>query len=163
MATKNDIGKRIYVAAAVPATNDAAGFEALTWVWARYHVTLPQLAMTHNEIEIPDMEEGFNQTVKGAASGVPTTMDFRIDDGDRANPGQVVVKTQAIDEDGILSVKIVDGSGVNGAPATGDLVQYAQGITHSFQLNQGTTDSYEGFQATFKPNQRPVDATEPSA
>mgnify|MGYP001795679524 FL=1 len=163
MATKNDIGKRIYVVAGVPATNDTAGFEALTWVWARYHVTLPQLGITHNEIEIPDMEQGFNQIVKGAATGVTTTMSFRVDDDDRANAGQVIAKGQAIDEDGIISIKIVDGSGADGAPATGDLVQYAQGIVHSFQPNQGTTDSYEGFQITFRQNQRTVEATEPAA
>lgn len=163
MATKNDIGKRIYVVAGVPATNDTAGFEALTWVWARYHTTLPQLGITHNEIQIPDMEQGFDKIVKGAATGVTTTISFRVDNNDRDNPGQLIVQGQAIDEDGDISIKIVDGSGADGEPATGDLVQYAQGIAHSYQPNQGTTDSYEGFTVTFRQNEQTVPATEPAA
>jgi len=161
MATNNDIGKRIYVAAGVPATNNAAGFEALTWVRARYHQTLPQLGITHSDIDVEDMETGFTKGVKGAAQGVTTQITFRIENTDRDDPGQIIVKTQSQDEEGTISVKIVDGTGADNAPQAGDLVQYAQGYLKDYQPNQGTVTSHEGFSASFRQNDFTVEAVEP--
>lgn len=163
MATRNNIGARIYVSPAVPATNTAAGFEALSWTEADYPLTLPQLAITHNMIDVPDLKSGFTKGIKGAASGVDTQTTFRIDDGNRNDAGQTIVRNQANDAEGLLSVKIVKGSGVDGAPVAGDPVQYAQGVVHSYQENQKTDTSYEGFQVSFRQNEPTVNATEPSA
>lgn len=157
--TNNHIGKSIFVATAHPATNDTAGFEALTWVEADGAITHPQLGVTHNMIDIPDLKTGFNKAVKGAGQGVDTTMTFRNVDSDT---GQANILTAAIDEDGIMSIKIVDGSGTDNAPVTGDPVEYAQGFAHSYQPNQGTTDGYEGFQVGFRQNDFTVTGTEPA-
>lgn len=162
MSTKNDIGKRLYVAAATPATNDTTGFEALSWTQAKYHQTLPQLGVTNAVNEVEDLESGFTRANKGAASGVETTINFRIEDTDRTDAGQAIVKTAAVDEDGLIAIKIVDGSGADNAPVTGDRVEYAQGFLHSFQPNQGTTTSHEGFAVSFKQNDFTVTGTEPA-
>lgn len=50
--TDNFIGETIYVAAVAPATNDAAGFEALTWVQAKGAQSLPQFGVSHNMIDV---------------------------------------------------------------------------------------------------------------
>ncbi|MEP1330557.1 hypothetical protein [Pseudophaeobacter sp.] len=157
--TQNHIGKTIWVADALPATNDAAGFEALPWVEAKGHITLPQLGVTHSMVDIPDLKSGFTSAVKGAGQGVDTTATFRQVDGDA---GQAKVVAQALDNDGALSVKIVNGSGADNAPVTGDPVEYAQGIGHSHQPNQGDNSSYEGFQIGFRQNDFTVTGTHPA-
>jgi len=157
--TANHIGKTIYVAAAAPATNDTAGFEALTWVKANGVITLPQLGVTHSMIDVPDLQSGFTSAVKGAGQGVDTTATFRQVDGDA---GQEDVMTAANSQDGIISFKIVKGSGTDNAPASGDPVEYATGIAHSYQPNQGDNSNYEGFSVGFRQNAATVVATEPA-
>ena len=161
--TQNFIGDTIYVTKAYPATNTAVDFEALPWVQAKGNVTLPQLGVSHSLIDIPDLATGFDDVVKGAGKGVDTNMTFREKDGDT---GQADIKAQAGDNDGILCVKIVSGSGVDSgdgpAPVTGDPVKYAQGIAHSYQPNQGDNSSYKGFQAGFRQKKPTIEATEPA-
>jgi hypothetical protein len=160
--TRSHIGKTIYVAQALPATNDNTGFEALTWVQAKGVQTLPQLGVTHAGIDVPDLGTGFTESVKGAATGVESQMSFRKVDSDA---GQIDIKEQSEDGQGLLSVKIVTGSGTDSgdgpAPVSGDAVQYAQGYVHSYQENQGDTTTHEGFTVTFRQNAVTVNATEP--
>ncbi|MEX0301952.1 MAG: hypothetical protein AB3N24_05965 [Leisingera sp.] len=161
--TQNHIGKTIYVSKALPATNDAAGFEALTWVQVKGLITLPQLGTTHSMNDIPDLSTGFTTATKGAGQGVDTNMTFREVDGDT---GQADLIGQADDNDGLLSVKIVNGTGADSghgpAPVAGDKVEYAQGIAHSHQPNQGDNSSHEGFQVGFRQNAKTVKATQPA-
>lgn len=159
--TGSHIGKTIYVAAALPATNDAAGFEALTWVKINGVQTLPQLGVSHGNIDVPDLQTGFTQGIKGAGLGNDSTATFRdvpADAGqedvrDLANAGGTL---------GVGSIKIVKGSGVSQAPATGDPVQYAQGYFHSYIEIQGDGSTHEGFSVNFKQNALTVDATNPT-
>ncbi|MFY0682617.1 MAG: hypothetical protein JXR13_18740 [Thalassovita sp.] len=161
--TDNHIGKRIYVATALPASNDQAGFEALNWVLVKGPQTLPQLGVSHSIGDIPDLASGFTAGNKGAAKGVDTTGTHRDVDGDT---GQANLKAQCLDKVGALSVKIVKGSGTDGddgpEPVSGDPVEYAAGIAHSYQPNQATDTSHEGFQYGFRQNAPTVEATEPA-
>ena len=163
MATRNNIGKTLYVAQALPATNDAAGFEALTWVQAKGLQVLPQLGTTHAAIDVPDLGTGFTSSVKGAGSGVESSMSFRKV---VADPGQVDIEEQSVDQQGDMSVKIVTGTGADSGdgplPVSGDVVQYAQGYAHSFTENQGDTTTHEGFTVSFKQGANTVNATEPA-
>lgn len=158
--TDNTIGWSIYMDDDHPATNDAAGFEDLTWVNISGLVQGPQFGITHNIIEIPDLLTGFTDVVKGAGTGIDTQMLFRAVASDT---GQANAKTAAESEDGVASLKIViDGSGTAGAPAAGDSVIYAQGILHSYQPNQPTVDAYEGFSVSFRQKKIAVYSTEPA-
>ena len=112
---KNHLGKSIFVSAANPATNNAAGFEALTWTEVAGLQQLPQLGITHAGIDVPDLKSGFTGAVKGAASGKDTQMVFRAVAGDA---GAAILLAQANDNTGDLSVKIVDGSGTDNAPVS---------------------------------------------
>lgn len=159
--TGSHIGKTIYVAEALPATNDAAGFAALTWVKANGVQTLPQLGVSHNNIDVPDLQTGFTAGIKGAGSGNDSTATFRMV---AADAGQADIRGLA-NAGGTLgagSIKIVKGSGVAQAPETGDPVQYAQGYFHSYIEIQGDDTSHEGFSVNFKQNALTVDATEPA-
>jgi hypothetical protein len=162
--TRNHIGKTLYVAQAVPATNNAAGFEALTWVRAKGVQVLPQLGITHSDIDVDDVGTGFTKGGKGAARGIESTMTFRMITGDA---GQEDIREQAEDSQGYMSVKIVTGSGpddADGVPTvvTGDPVQYAMGICKNYQETQGDTTTHEGFTAAFRQNGKTVNATEPA-
>lgn len=160
MTTGSHIGKTLYVAEALPATNDAAGFEALTWVKAEGVQVLPQLGVSHANIDVPDLQTGFTAGVKGAGTGNDSTCSFR---DVAADAGQEDIRglADAGGTAGAGSIKIVKGSGASQAPVAGDPVQYAQGYFHSFVEIQGDTTTHEGFQVNFKQNDLTVNATEP--
>ena len=166
MSTTSHIGKRLFVAQALPATNDDTGFEALTWVEVKGVQVLPQLGVTHANIDVPDLSSGFTRGVKGASTGNDSTMTVRKI---AADAGQVDLRelADAGGTSGVGSIKIVKASGTltDGVPAveTGDLVQYAQGYFHSYVEIQGDTTTHEGFSVNFKQNGVTVDDTEPAA
>jgi hypothetical protein len=159
--TASHIGKTLYNAAALPATNDAAGFEALTWVKVNGLQVLPQLGTSHANIDVPDLQTGFTTGLKGAASGNDSTTSFRKV---AADAGQVDIRdaAKAGGDAGVMSFKIVTGTGVDNAPATGDVVQYAQGYVHSYVEIQGDTTSHEGFSVNFKQNADTIDDVNPA-
>ncbi|PHR93489.1 MAG: hypothetical protein COA78_32830 [Blastopirellula sp.] len=157
--TDTHIGQFLYIATALPATNNTAGFDTLTWVLVGGLQTLPQLGVSHSITDIEDLTSGFTSGAKGAAKGVDTSMTFREVASDT---GQDNLKTVAESQGGLLSVKIVTGSGTDNAPVTGDPVEYAQGIAHSYQPNQGSLSSNEGFTASFRQNDFTVKGTEPA-
>jgi len=157
--TANNIGGTIYHSTAAPASNNKAGFEALTWVLVSGGQTLPQLGVSHSMIDVPDLQTGFTSAVKGAAQGVDTTATFR---DVPADAGQAAIKLAAGSQGGVGAIKIVDGTGTNNAPVTGDVVQYAQGILHSFVPNPKDNSSFKGFTVGFRQNAATVDDVEPS-
>ena len=154
----NDIGKTIYVATAAPATNDAAGFEALTWVKVNGIQSIGDRGIAHAGIDVPDLQTGFTSQVKGAGSGVDTSLVFRTVASDT---GQGNLKTAAESDDGVLSVKIGEGSGTAQALVTGDPVEYAAGIVHSYRPREASVTSHKGFSVVFRNNDLWVTATEP--
>jgi len=158
--TQNFIGQTMFVAEAYPSANTSTAFESLTWVKVNGLQTLPQLGVTHSMIDVPDLQTGFTSAVKGAGQGVDTTATFREVASDA---GQEDLKAAANSQAGIMSIKIVDGSGTDQAPVSGDPVIYAQGIAHSHQPNQGDNASFEGFTISFRQNAPTIVATEPAA
>ena len=163
MTTTSHIGKRLFVAAALPATNNEMGFDALTWVEVVGVQVLPQLGVSHANIDVPDLASGFTRGLKGASTGNDSTMTVRKISGDA---GQTSVRTLANSGglSGVGSIKIVKASGAltNGVPAVvvGDPVQYAQGYFHSYLETQGDTTTHEGFTVNFKQNAETIDALE---
>jgi len=161
MATRNNIGKSIYFSTTLPATNDAAGFEALTWVELEFPETLPQFGVTNNNIDVPDLKSGFTKGTKGAASGVDSQGSNRID-GSVLSTGQAAFKTLCDGASGACAIKIGTGSGAAAALVATDPVEYAQGYVHSYQENQATDSSYEGFVYNFKQNALTIKDEEPA-
>lgn len=157
--SKANIGKTLYVAEALPATNDAAGFAALTWVKVNGVQSIGGIGVSHSGIDVPDLQTGFTTQVKGAAAGTDSTMTFR---NIAADAGQLDVKGLAANKAGLGSIKIVTGSGTNEAPVTGDPVRYAQGFFHSFIPNEDSPTTFDGWTVTFRNNAVAVDATEPA-
>lgn len=153
------IGKTIFIAQALPATNDEAGFAALNYTKVEGLQILPQFGVSHNNIDRSDLQSGFVQGLKGSGSGTDSTMTFHTIDGDA---GQAILKTAAaaFGEGGDVSLKVVRGSGPNEAAVAGDPVVYAQGYVHSDTENQGDDSNYEGFTVNFKQNAIHINGTE---
>lgn len=161
MATRNNIGKSIYYSTALPATNTEAGFEALTWVELEHPQTMPQFGVTNANIDVPDLKTGFTSGVKGSASGVDSQGSCRIESSTLAT-GQAAFKTLCDSAGGACAIKIGTGTGTAGALVAGDKVEYAQGYVHSYQENQATDSSHEGFVYNFKQNALTIKAAEPT-
>ncbi|MAM60864.1 hypothetical protein [Maritimibacter sp. UBA3975] len=159
----NFIGRTIYVAESAPATNDTTGFEALTWVQVKGAQVMPQLGVTHSNIDVDDLGTGFSSGVKGMGSGRESTLQFRTIASDA---GQEDVLGLAADQDGIGAVKICKGTGTDSgdgpAVQTGDVVEYAHGYFHSAEPNTPDGSSHEGWTVTFKQNAATITGVEPS-
>lgn len=154
---RNHIGLKVFVSAAKPATNDAAGFAALTWTPVANPTQAPAFGFTHAAIEAPDLEAGINRSIKGMGAGAESTMAFILVDADA---GQVIVRDQARSSQGTLSVKIGYPDGA--ALAAGDDVVYAQGYVGSYTPNPRDGTNYRGFTVTFKQDLVEVNATQPA-
>lgn len=162
MTARNNLGKSIYFSAALPATHDVAGFEALSWTELEGAQTLPQFGITHGNIDVPSLKTGFSSGVKGIASGVDTQGSCFIDDS-TLTVNQLAFKAICESNGGAIALKIASGEGPLGALTTGDTVEYAQGYVHSYQENQPNEGSYEGFTYNFKQNVGPaIKSTEPA-
>ncbi|MCA2013520.1 hypothetical protein LCM17_18665 [Cereibacter sphaeroides] len=157
--TGSHIGKTFWLSAALPATNDAAGFAALTWTKVNGLQVAPQLGISHGNIDVPDLQTGFTEGLKGAATGNDSTASFRKVASDA---GQALAKTAAESAAGLCSIKIGKGSGTDQALETGDPVQYAQGYLHSYVEIEGNNTTHEGFSVNFHQNGLTIDATQPA-
>ena len=161
--TNNNIGLTLYGVAGAPATNDKAGFEALTMIQIKGVQNMPVFGVSHNNIDVSDLGTGFTSGVKGAATGKDTTFTYH---GDGTDAGIATSITAANEQAGIYTLKIVRGSGTDtgdGPAATaGDVVQYAHGYLHSYEQNAKDDSSFEGATINFKQNAATVDDVEPA-
>ncbi|OWV44206.1 hypothetical protein [Mameliella alba] len=167
MAGENNISATLYVANAVPATNDAAGFEALTWTKVDVLIEEPQFGSSGEGIDTPNLSTGYTAAVKGARSGMSSPIIVRYD-ANATQTGYDLLKTIAKSSAGLCSVKIGYGTGTvdpltGPALTSGDEVIYAHGVALDYQRNKGTTTSYKGYQVTFRQNAPEVEDTEPAA
>lgn len=157
--SQSQIGKTIYVATALPATNNEAGFDALTWTKVNGLVSVGSLGVSHSNIDVPDLQTGFTTGVKGAGTGNDVAIVFRTVASD-SGQGSIQTLADAGGTGAVGSIKIVKGTGAGQAPATGDPVEYAQGYFHSLAFNEASDSSYEGFTVQFKQNALTVRALE---
>jgi hypothetical protein len=158
MTTRTHIGKQIWVATALPATNDDSGFEALSWVRVNGFTGGLQLGFESENVEIPDIGSGITLGAKGMRTGADSEMSFRRVDNDT---GQGNLKTAADGSSSAGSVKVISAA-ADSTASPGDRVQYAQGYFHSFMEMEIEEDGYEGFTVNFKQNRPTVEAVEPS-
>ena len=159
MSTRTHIGKQVFIATEIPATNDDTGFEALSWVRVNGFTGGLQLGFEAENIDIPDIASGITLGAKGMRTGAESEMSFRRITDDA---GQISLKAQAEGGASAGSVKVIS-AGVDTPAAPGDRVQYAQGYFHSFMEMEISEDGYEGFTVSFKQNRPTVDDVEPSA
>jgi len=160
MSTNSHIGKSVFFSTALPATNDAAGFEALTWVKVEGFQGGAQFGFDHADIDVPDLQSGLTPRLKGMGTGAASTLSFRKVATD--TNGQGGLKTLADGNGTVGSIKIGRGSGAGGALETGDPVEYAAGYFKSFTSMEASGTTHEGFTVVFQQNAPSVEDDEPA-
>jgi hypothetical protein len=146
---KAHIGRVLQIALARPATNDNAGFGALTWQTIHDWETLPQFGLAHSDIEVPNGATGFTQSLKGAQTGTATTFSWSTG---TTSTGQTNAITAALaaGPGSIVSLRIVETPVLGGTPAATNPMEAATGYLGSLVPNQGSNSSYEGYSVTFR-------------
>lgn len=144
----SDIGTTVAIATGAPATNNKAGFEALTWVVIAGVVEAPAFATADAMIDVPDLQTGFTSQIKGAKTGASGSLAFREVASDA---GQAAVET-ACNTRGNYSLRKI----------TGTVYEYCTGTLSNFAPNPETVTSYAGASATFMANDVRVVTTAPT-
>lgn len=145
-----DIGTSVAIATGAPATNDKAGYEALTWVVVNGIIEAPTFATNHADIEVPDLATGFTTALKGAESGVDSSIVWRTIASDN---GQAAVIAAAATR-GTYSIRTIEPGGT--------VYKYAHGIVKSYEPNKPTVSSFDGGQVMFRPNSVGLVTTAPA-
>ena len=150
------IGTKIAIATGVPATNNLAGFEGLTWVEMDAGlVSVGAVGDTNETVSVPDVSTGRNMTLKGAVTG--DTVNIAVSRKRVANTGaldaaQAAMKAAAKAGCGEYSLRITEAD--CGLPG---VVQYIAGQVGNWKETERTTTSYAGFTFDFMINYEPVD------
>ena len=132
----NDIGDKMYIATGIPATFDAAGYVALTWVQVKGVVSIGEVGDSDAGIAVPDLETGRVGTLKGATTGRVVPVALRDLKG-MTDAGQVAVTAAAL-TDNEYSFKFTKAE--EGAVIT----EYQSGPVMSWTRTARTTTSFAG-------------------
>lgn len=130
--SNNDIGTTIEAVLALPATFDATGFAALTFVKINGLVSIGEMGDDHASIPVPDLETGRSKTMKGELTGTTSPLVFREIKNDA---GQSLAKTITASRDE-CSFKITEPNGD---------VYYLAGVAMSYKRSERSVSSYAGF------------------
>lgn len=140
------IGSTIHIATGAPATNNKAGFDALTFVEIEDVTSIGAISIEQQTSESTPVKTGFTQSVKTSSKGAAMPIAF-IGDGSRA--GQAAVKA-ACEASGAFSVKIVNADSTN--------YKASSGIFYNFANNEISADVEVGATVQFIPNAPFIDA-----
>jgi len=132
MAIITSIGTKFYVSAAVPATNDAAGFGALTWTQIKNVVGFPTSSPKVGDVTYTTIEDGITQHLHGSIDHGSTSVKLAHDPLDA---GLIIVK--AGNNNGTNhSFKVVDGAGD---------IRYQSGLISNGEYPEPTDTAVNGY------------------
>lgn len=138
----NHIGTKLAIATGRPATQDAAGYAALTWVEAPDGiVSIGAVGDTNETITVPDVTTGRNMTLKGAKTGDVVNVALsrkRVASTGALTASQLAFKAAAQAAGGEYSYRVTEAG-------TGGMIQYFTGAVMNWKENERTTSSYAGF------------------
>ena len=137
----SDIGHVFAVATGAPATQDAAGYVALTWVKVEGLISIGAFGDEFAAIGVPDLETGREQTIKGKIAAMIIDLPFREVDGDA---GQAAMEAANLSLSGEYSFRITN--------TKTSKVTYHSGPVMGWQENEKTDTSYAGFSGKIASN-----------
>lgn len=105
---KSNVGTTISISASLPATEDAAGYAALTFTAIGGVISVGEIGDTYEGSSYSELNTGRSITVKGAASGGTIDVPYIPDYSDA---GQAIVDT-ALTLDNDYSIEIVRSDGL---------------------------------------------------
>lgn len=145
MAVFTSSGTKIFVSTATPATFDAVGFAALTWIEVKHIQSISPYGYSRQPVEYNELSEEGMQTAKGQAifGGVAGDMTYNSTDA-----GQNIVRADIENPTSSLSVKVLlpDGS-----------LTYGYGPSLSGQKNPGSANNMVTSAFDIRFNKRPVE------
>lgn len=105
---KSGSGSKLYVSATLPATHDAVGFEAETWVLVTEVTEIGEYGREYESIDHAPIDTRIVESIKGnyREGGLPLTIGSVP-----ADPGQVILLAASEDDDDI-SFKVDRNDGV---------------------------------------------------
>ena len=129
MSIESTLGTRLFVSATLPATQDAAGYEALTWTEVDEITGLGTFGASAAEIAHNAINRGYTQYVKGQIDYGTLTVGMA---GSKGDAGQAILKSGADGANVRLphSVKILDASG-------DALYSYGPILSHQYSYEGG--------------------------
>ena len=126
--TLTNIGTSLFVSTSAPATEDQAGYEALTWIEVLGVSSIGEVGASHNMLNHTDIKSGDVRKGHGEKNNGDPAVQYRAIEGDA---GQQALKT-ALDTLSTISVKILRASG---------LTQYSQGLVSGATTNEASASS----------------------
>ena len=125
MTIAASVGTCVSVSASLPATFDAAGYDALTYTQVGELEAIGEINVRHAAVTFQNMCSGKTSTLKGAEEPVAITIDVALD---RDDAGQTIMATARKSLTSKVSVKV--------AEANGDIV-FFHGFVMSDTINYG--------------------------
>lgn len=149
----NHIGYTLEIAVGRPATEDKAGYEALTFTEVFGFGSVPKDRFSTSDIETPDLHTGVNIANKGMATGQDQTISFHksLSIVGQSNVIDAAAVTQA-DE---ITWRVGRQTGI-------DEVEYLCGILRNYLPKEGNGDNDDGFEVSFRQNSAGLVTTRPS-
>ena len=142
--TRPSIGTTLAVSATGPATDDAAGYGALTFTEVGSVESIGERGDTHEDITFTDLKTGRTGHVKGAADGGSFTVTCHTED--YANTGQDMVRTAAAADDtptATLWVAETDRAGN---------IDYYEAVFADYRNQEASGSSYESCSFSLRVN-----------
>lgn len=131
-----DLGTQYAVAMTLPATFDAAGYEALTWVPIVGVQSFGATGGTNETVAVQDMTLGRTRTYRGAVTGETIPIALRKPLPGEATTGQDNLRIAATTSGHVdISIRATD---------TGGNIDYHTGAAMNLLRNERSSNSFQG-------------------
>ena len=144
--TTTSIGSTLHLVAAAPATEDAAGYEALTFVEVGEVISIGAIGDTSEDVTVTKLKDGRTEHFNGAKDGGSVPVACVREEGDA---GQAIVEAEG-NSNTTISFKVVDPNGD---------ARYSYGRLANIQTPERTASSYEGLTFEMRRNSGTVKVT----
>lgn len=126
-----NIGSKIYFSASLPATEDVAGYAALTWTEVKGVASIPEIGGSASVVSQADLADGVVRKAHGEVDFGGGTVQYRLINADA---GQGVLAA-AYGSKNIISGKVLRSTG---------RIEYFQCIIMSNRTAEATTGNFYG-------------------
>lgn len=119
-------GTKLYMSTALPATEDAAGYGALTWVEVKGVASVPRLGASATLVSQSDLADGIVRKAHGEVDYGGGSAQYRVITADAGQDALLA----AFESKNTISFKILRSTG---------LIEYTQGIVMGAQTAEATS------------------------
>ena len=145
----NYIGFTLKAALGAPATDDQAGYDALTYVTVKGFSMVPTNRFTTNDIDTEDVETGIIQGQKGGGTGDNQVIGFHTNNGTDGHAEMALWGGFSQDDQVTFQVISKDGTAAS----------YLTGILRNYKPKEGTITNDDGFTVEFRQNRQALVGT----